>query len=80
MVDAIAIAAYVGVLIVVDRAGAAGRLFSLGLPLLAMAAASIVALIAIVRRHERALLVWIALIPGALVLLALIAEATGLME
>lgn len=79
-VDAIAIAVYAGFLVVADRSGDGGRLISLGLPLLAMAAASVLVLVAIARRGERSLLAWVALVPGVLVLLALIAEATGLME
>lgn len=80
VVDAIAIAVYAGFLSVADRSAGGGRMISLGLPLLAMAAASLLVVVAIARRGERSLLAWIALIPGVLVLVALIAEATGLME
>lgn len=79
-VDAVAIAIYAGFLLASDGPDGGNRMLGLGPPLLAMAAASVLALIAIARRGERALLAWIALVPGGLVVLALIAEATGLME
>ncbi len=79
VIDAIAILIYVGVLVVVDSLGDA-RAMSLGPPLLAMAVGSVLSLIAILRQGERALLAWLALVPGVLVVLALIAELTGLME
>ncbi len=77
----VAFAAYVAILVLaetwIDRSG--GRMFGLAPLLLAMVIGSVLALVAAVR-GERSLLTWIALVPGALVTLALLAEATGLIE
>lgn len=80
VIDAVAVAVYALSLARVDSAGAGGRALGLGIPLLAMLVGAVLALIAIMHRGERSLLAWVALIPGVLALLGLLAELTGLIE
>ena len=78
--DLVALTAYIAVLVVGGFFFNEARAVGLGLPILSMLVGSALVLAAIVRRGERSVVGWIALVPGAFFLLALIAEITGLME
>lgn len=60
--------------------GDLGRLVGLGVPILAMVVGAVLAAIAVLRRGDRAILAYAAIVPGGFFLLLLIAEAVGLME
>jgi len=60
--------------------GNLGRLLGLGLPILAMVVGAVLAAIAVVRRGDRAILAYAAIVPGGFFLLLVLAEAVGLME
>ncbi len=57
-----------------------GRLLGLGLPILAMVVGAVLAAIAVIRRGDRGILAFAAMVPGGFFLLLLLAEAVGLME
>jgi hypothetical protein len=79
----VGVAAYAILLTVHESMGGfehIARLLGLGLPILAMIAGAVLAAIAVIRRGDRALLAYVAIVPGGFFLLALLAEAVGLME
>lgn len=79
-VVALALLLYIATLVLVIDGPRPSNVLWLGPTLIGMVVGSGLALAAITRRGERALLAWVVLVPGVLVLLALIAEITGLIE
>ena len=78
--DLIALIAYLAVMTIGSSTFEEARAVGLGVPILALLVGAALVLVAIVRQGERALLAWLAMLPGAFFLLALLAELTGLME
>jgi hypothetical protein len=79
----IGVAAYAILLTVHESMGGfehVARLLGLGLPILAMVVGAVLAAIAVIRRGDRGILAFAAMVPGGFFLLLLVAEAVGLME
>lgn len=81
VLSALGLAAYVLLLVLAESwlDDQATPALGFGAPLLAMLVGAVLALVAL-RRGDRSLLTVVALVPGALVVLALLAELTGVIE
>jgi hypothetical protein len=74
----VGLAAYAVALPFVDAVSAPVLLW--GLPVAATVVGAVLAAIAVIRRGDRGVLAYAAIVPGAFFLLLLLAEAVGLME
>ena len=77
-IAAVGLVAYAIAMALVDEV--ASPVYAWGAPVAAMVVGAVLAGIAILRRGDRAILAYAALVPGAFFLVLLLAEAVGLLE